>query len=81
MEDRISLQGVSAEAEQMGLSRGIRPVGKEFIMRHFKAYGSPKPPKIDHQGIDDALIEKASVTHYFYEGNRLKLTGGSVAKL
>jgi hypothetical protein len=44
-------------------------------MRHYRAYGGPKPPNIDHQGIDDAFIEKASTTHYFHQGKWLKLTG------
>jgi hypothetical protein len=72
-EDRSYLQGISAD--QIGFSRGIRPVGKDFIMRHFRAYGVPTPPQIDHQGIDDAFIEKASVTWYFDGGNWLRLTG------
>ena len=54
--------------------RGIRAVGRDFIMRHYRAYGGPKPPPIDHQGIDDAS-EKASVVWYFYEGQWLQLTG------
>jgi hypothetical protein len=73
MEDRIFLQGITAD--QIGFSRGIRPVGKDFIVGHYKAYGGPKPPTIDHQGIDDAFIEKASVTWYFDGRNWLKLTG------
>ncbi len=73
MEDRIYLQGISAD--QIGFSRGIRPVGKDFIMRHFRAYGGPKPPPIEHEGIDDVFVEKASVTWYFYRGNWLRLTG------
>ena len=73
MEDRNFLQGITAD--QIGFSRGIAPVGKEFIMRHYQAYGGTKPPPIDHQGIDDAFIEKASVTWYFYGGKWLKLTG------
>jgi hypothetical protein len=72
MEDRIFLQGISAD--QIGFSRSIRPVGKDFTLGHYKAYGGPKPPTIDHQGIDDAFIEKASVTWYFDGGNWLKLT-------
>jgi len=44
-------------------------------MRHFSPYGGPTPPQIDHQGIDDAFIEKASVTWYFDGGSWLKLTG------
>jgi hypothetical protein len=73
MEDRNFLQGITAN--EIGYSRGIRPAGKDFIMRHNQAYGGPKPPPIDHQGIDDAFIEKASVTWYFHEGKWLKLTG------
>ena len=72
-EDRNYLQGIAAD--RIGFSRGIRPVGKEFIMRHYRAYGGTTPPPIDHQGIDDAFIEKGSVTWYFYQGNWLKLTG------
>jgi hypothetical protein len=73
MEDRIFLQGVTPD--RIGFSRGITPVGKDFIARHYQAYGGPKPPDIDHQGIDDAFIEKASTTHYFYKGKWLELTG------
>jgi hypothetical protein len=73
MEDRIFRQGITAD--QVSYSRGLSPVGKDFIMGHYDAYGGPKPPPIDHQGIDDAFIEKASVTWYFYGGNWLKLTG------
>ena len=73
LEDRIFLQGISPE--RAGYSREITPVGKHFIMRHYDAYGGTKPPPIDHQGIDDAFIEKASVTWYFYAGKWLKLTG------
>ena len=73
VEDRGFLQG--DVGDKINYSRGIRPVGTEFIMTHFKAYGGPKPPPIDHQGIDDAFIEKASVTHYFHAGKWLRLTG------
>jgi hypothetical protein len=60
---------------QWGYSRGIEAVGKDYIMRHYEAYGGPKPPPIDHQGINDVFIEKASVVLYLYEGQWLKLTG------
>jgi hypothetical protein len=30
--------------------RGIGAVGRDFITRHYRAYGGPKPPPIDHQG-------------------------------
>ena len=44
-------------------------------MRHYRAYGGPVPPPIDHQGIDDAFLEKASVTWYFHECKWLRLQG------
>jgi hypothetical protein len=56
-------------------SRGIGAVGNDFILKHYQAYGGMKPPRIDHQGIDDAFLEKASVVRYFFEGNWLELTG------
>ena len=61
--------------DQWGYSRGIGPVGKDFMMRHYDAHGGPKPPPIDHLGIEDVFIEKASVVWYFYNGQWLKLTG------
>ena len=73
MEDRNFLQTITAT--DPGFSRGIRPVGKDFIMWHHDAYSGPRPPPIDHQGIDDAFLEQASVVWYFHQGKWLKLTG------
>jgi hypothetical protein len=73
MEDRNFLQTINTT--DPGFSRGINPVGKDFIIRHYDAYGGLKPPPIEHQGIDDAFIEKASVVWYFHDGKWLKLTG------
>ncbi len=56
-------------------SRGITPVGRDFIMGHYHAYGGPTPPAITHQGVDDAFLEKASVTWYHHNGEWLQLTG------
>lgn len=47
MEDRTYLQGITQT--EIGFSRGIQPVGKDFIIRHYQAYGGPAPPPIDHQ--------------------------------
>jgi len=78
-QERGGLSGSGLEptytADQIGFSRGISPVMKDFILRHYNAYGGTKPPPIDHQGIDDAFIEKASVVWYFHDGKWLKLTG------
>ncbi len=72
-EDLGYLQGLNGN--QIGYSREITAVGRDFIMRHYRAYGGPEPPPIDHQGIDDAFLEKASVTWYFYQGKWLRLQG------
>ena len=55
--------------------REIRPVGGEFITAHYRAYGGPKPPPIRHQAIDDAFLEKASITWYRHNGKWLQLQG------
>lgn len=44
-------------------------------MGHYRAYGGPEPPPIDHQGIDDAFLEKASTTWYYDGGRWLQLQG------
>ena len=72
-EDKGYLQGLGGD--KIGFSRGISAVGKDYITQHYQAYGGPKPPPIDHQGINDAFLEKASVVQYFFEGKWLQLTG------
>jgi hypothetical protein len=52
----------------------IRPVGWKFIMNHYRAYGGPKPPPIDHYGIESGG-EKASSVMYFYHGKWITLQG------
>ena len=52
----------------------IRAVDRKFMMDHYRAYGGPKPPPIDHQGIESGG-EKASVAFYYYRGKWLKLQG------
>lgn len=56
-------------------SRYISAASKDTILNHQKAYGGPLPKKLDHQGIDDAFLEKASVTYYCQNGKWLSLTG------
>jgi len=67
------LQGLGGD--KIGYSRGISVVGSKFITEHFDAYGGPKPPPVDHDGIDDAFLEKGSSVQYFYNGKWLQLTG------
>jgi hypothetical protein len=56
-------------------SRQIAPVNKAYIMEHYNAYGGPKPPPIDHEGINDVFVGKASVVLYRYKQNWLHLSG------
>jgi hypothetical protein len=63
---------------QIGYSRVIYAVGKKYIIDHYRAYresGASKPPPIDHEGIEDGFLEKASTVHYYYLGKWLKLQG------
>jgi hypothetical protein len=59
----------------LGYSRAISAVGKNHILDYYKAYGGTEPPPIEHQGINDAFAEKASVVRYFYRGKWLELQG------
>jgi hypothetical protein len=72
-EDRIYLQDFGTG--KAGYDRQIRPVNRKFIVERYRAYGGPKPPSIDHQGIDDKMLEKVSVVHYWYGKQWLELTG------
>ncbi len=56
-------------------SRHLAPASGAFIAEHYAAYGGPKPPPLDHVGVDDQWVGKASVVHYFYEEKWLELTG------
>ena len=67
------LQGIGDG--KIGYSRGLAPVGADFILSHYQDYGGQKPPPINHQGINDAFLGKASIVHYFHEGKWLRLTG------
>jgi hypothetical protein len=59
----------------IGFSRAISAVGRAYILKHYDDYGGPKPPRIDHQGIDDGFVGKASVVRYYYFGKWLELQG------
>ncbi|MGD1095263.1 MAG: hypothetical protein ABSB35_25135 [Bryobacteraceae bacterium] len=71
--DMDRLQGWGGD--KIVYSWGITPIGKDYIMEHYNAYGGEKPPPIDHQGVDDAFYGKASEVLYFYEGKWLHLSG------
>jgi hypothetical protein len=62
--------------DKIVFSSAIAPVGREYILEHYKAYGGETPPAmIEHQGINDVDYGKASEVLYFYRGKWLHLTG------
>ena len=73
MKDMDRLQGWGGD--KIVYSWAISPVGKEFILDRFKAFGGEMPPPIDHQGINDAFVGKGSEVLYFYRGKWLRLSG------
>ena len=72
--DSDFLQVVGGDGE-IGFSRSIGAVGRDYILTHYREYGGRKPPPIDHQGINDAFVEKASSVLYYHRGRWLKLQG------
>ncbi|MGH9159190.1 MAG: hypothetical protein ACRD2X_04305 [Vicinamibacteraceae bacterium] len=73
--DAAYLQVISELAE-IGFSRAIGTVDAKYIREHHQEYGGPEPPTVlDHEGIDDAFAEKASVVWYWHHGRWLRLTG------
>ncbi len=73
VEDKYGLQGIGEG--KIGYSIAIAPVDADYILEHYQRYGGPKPPPLDHQGIDGAFVGKASVVLYCHEGEWLRLTG------
>ena len=73
--DIDSLQGIGNGT--VGYSRALRIADRESIHRHYEQYGGSKPPPVDHDGIDDAFIEKGSSVWYWYHGRWLQLTGSN----
>jgi hypothetical protein len=72
-EDMGNLQHIGGG--KIGYSREITAVDRNYIMRHYQADSGPEPPPIDHQGIDDAFLEKASAIHCWHQGKWLLLQG------
>ncbi|MBI5560032.1 MAG: hypothetical protein HY883_02010 [Deltaproteobacteria bacterium] len=79
--DKRWLQGIGDG--QTGFSREIRAIGKKEIMDYhrlcldffYEYIDCPEPPQVDHQGIEDIFVNKASGILYFYDGKWLQLSG------
>jgi hypothetical protein len=73
-EDRNFLQVVGGNGE-VGFSRSIIAVGSDHILKHYREYGGRRPPRIDHQGINDGFLGKGSHVLYYHRGRWLELQG------
>lgn len=63
------------EAGRTGFSRAIAVASPAVIRRQQARYGGPLPKLLDHDGIDDLFVEKASTIWYWQDGKWLPLTG------
>ncbi len=67
------LQGVGGD--RLGFSRAIAVADARYITSHYEAFGGPQPPSLDHDGIDDYFVDKASTVLYWHQGDWLRLQG------
>lgn len=75
--DRDFLQGIGGDL--IGYSRRISVAVPASIRDYAKAFDGPAPPKsLDHAGIEDAFVGKASAISYFHQGKWLTLQGADV---
>ncbi len=72
--DRDFLQVVDAGGV-VGYSRALGVATPSYIREHYAAYAGPKPPPMDHDGINDIFVGKASVVWYWYRGRWHQLQG------
>lgn len=72
--DDVFLQTIDGQGT-ISFSRIIMPAGKEYILEHYRAYHGPKPPPLNHQGIEDGFLEKGSTIYYYYRGRWRELQG------
>lgn len=55
--------------------RAIETVDATYIRTRYERYGGPKPPALNHQGINDIVVGKASAVWYWHSGQWLRLQG------
>ena len=71
-DDKHWLQG---SGDKIVFSRSILSVDAKYITDHARWYGGELPPHLDHEGIDEGFMGKASTVHYWHEGGWLELQG------
>lgn len=65
----------STGGDNVGFSHVVSTVSATYITEHAHRYGDKPPPVLDHEGIEDAFMGKASSIHYWYQGAWLILQG------
>ena len=74
--DAHYLQGIGNG--EIGFSRALGVASPEYIRschEALEAHGVPEPPLLDHEGIEDYFVGKASTIWYWYGGAWLRLAG------
>lgn len=74
--DSRYLQGIGNG--RIGFSRLLGVATPEYIRSCYEAlkeHGVPEPPPLDHEGIEDNFLEKASNIWYWHDGKWLGLAG------
>jgi hypothetical protein len=71
--DAVFMQGDANGV--MEFSRKIDIATPKYIADHARAYDGPKPPPLDHNGIDDGFMDKGSTVLYYYRGKWRELQG------
>lgn len=73
MADKGFLQ--AGHAKPIGFSRAIGVASPAQMRIYHEAFGAGKMPRLDHDGIDDAFVGKASIVRYWTGGKWLELQG------
>jgi hypothetical protein len=60
---------------RIGFSRLLGVAHPQAIRDYYAAYGGPELPPLDHDGVEESFLEKASIVWYSHEGMWLQLTG------
>jgi hypothetical protein len=72
-EDRGYLQGIGDG--RVGFSRGLAVADPSYIREHHNPRTGPPLPLLDHEGINDIFIEKASVVWFWSRNRWIQMAG------
>ena len=72
--DKVFLQTIDGDGT-IGFSRHLSAAGQAYILQHYREYHGPKPPPLNHQGIEDGFLEKASTIYYYFGRKWIALQG------